>query len=353
MTDEIKKSKILMVDDDDTNLKLMGAIFKNYDYICETAGNGIEAIEKTKEFSPGLILLDIMMPEMDGYEACKRLKEDPKTQHIPVILITALADRNSRIKGLKAGANDFLTKPIDSTELIVRVQNLLKIKEFEDFLKQHNEFLDAEVEKKTALLRGSYIDTIHRLTRTAEYKDEGTAAHIKRAGYYTSLIAERLGWPKDKTETIFYAAPMHDIGKIGIPSEILLKPGKLNYEEFALMKTHTIIGERILNGSISGILQLAELIAISHHERWDGNGYPNGLKGEAIPIGGRIYNIADQYDALRSIRPYKPAFEHKKTVKIITEGDGRTMPEHFDPQVLDVFKQLEDEFNRIFETHQD
>lgn len=353
MTDEIKKYRILMVDDDEMNLKLMGAIFKNYDYICETAGNGIEAIEKTKEFSPSLILLDIMMPEMDGYEACKRLKEDPKTQHIPVILITALADRHSRIKGLKAGANDFLTKPIDSTELIVRAQNLLKIKEFEDFLKQHNEFLNAEVEKKTALLKGSYIDTIHRLTRTAEYKDEDTAAHIKRAGYYASLIAGRLGWSKDKIETIFYAAPMHDIGKIGIPSEVLLKPGKLNYEEFALMKTHTIIGERILNGSISGILQLAELIAISHHERWDGKGYPNGLKGEAIPVEGRIYNIVDQYDALRSTRPYKRAFEHKEAVKIITEGDGRTMPEHFDPQVLDVFKQLEDEFNEIFETHKD
>ncbi len=353
MTETNKQQKILIVDDDEMGLKLFAAVLENYDYIYETARNGIEALEKTKEMSPDLIFLDIMMPGMDGFEVCRRLKKDPETKHIPVIMVTSLADKDAKIKGLKSGVNDFLTKPIDSIELMVTAQNLLKIKEFEDFLKQHNEFLDAEVEKKTALLRGSYIEIIHRLTRTAEYKDEDTAAHIKRAGYYASLIARRLGWPKDKTDTIFYAAPMHDIGKIGIPSEILLKPGKLNYEEFALMKTHTIIGERILTGSISGILQLAELIAISHHERWDGNGYPNGLKGEAIPIGGRIYNIADQYDALRSTRPYKPAFEHKKTVKIITKGDGRTMPEHFDPQVLDAFKQLEDEFNEIFETHKD
>jgi len=270
--------KILIVDDEERNLKLMGAILKNYGYAFETAGNGIEALEKTKAFSPDLIFLDIMMPEMDGYEACRKLKEDSGTQHIPVVMVTALADREARIKGLEAGANDFLTKPIDSTELMVRAKNLLRVKEFEDFLSNHNRILSGQVLEKTKELRGAYIDTIHRLTIVAEYKDEDTASHIKRAGYYSSALARRLGWHEDKVEEILYAAPMHDIGKVGIPSEILLKPAKLNPEEFALMKTHTIIGARILHGSVSAILKMAEVIAISHPERWDGTGYPNGLK---------------------------------------------------------------------------
>jgi len=210
-----------------------------------------------------------MMPEMDGYEVCKKIREDQNTQHIPIVMVTALQDRESMIKGLDAGANDFLTKPVDSAELIIRAKNLLRVKEFEDFLKQHNELLDTEVKKRTSQLRlaleelsrsnknlkNSYIDTIHRLTIIAEFKDEETASHIRRAGYYSSVLARYLGWPDDTVERILYAAPMHDIGKVGIPSEILLKPGKLNSEEFALMKTHTIIGGKILQGSISDILK--------------------------------------------------------------------------------------------------
>jgi putative two-component system response regulator len=348
-----KKSKILIVDDDEKNLKLLGALLKNYGYNFETATNGVEAIEKTKKFFPDLIFLDIMMPEMDGYETCKRLKNDVETQHIPIVMVTALADRDSKIEGLKVGANDFISKPVDSTELMIRTRNLLRVKEFEDFLKQHNELLKAEVRKKTSELRESYIDTIHRLTTVAEYKDEDTAAHIKRAGYYSSILARHLGWGEEKVETIFYAAPMHDIGKVGIPSEILLKPGKLTPEEFSLMKTHTTIGGRILGNSVSDIIRMAEVIALSHHERWDGTGYPKGLKEEEIPIEGRVYNICDQYDALRSRRPYKLPFEHKKAVEIITRGDRRTMPRHFDPQVLEAFKEVANEFNEVFERYKD
>jgi len=347
--DSKEKAGVLIVDDEAHSRKLLAGLLEEEGCVTHTASSGGEALARVTEIRPDLILLDVMMPDMDGFEVTRRLKEKPETRNIPVILVTALEDRGSRIRGLEAGAEEYLTKPIDRTDLRIRVRNLLRLKEYSDFLRNHNQLLEETVQARTHALRDAFLEAIFTLMRAAEYRDDETGAHVKRISYYTRVLAEGLGMDKDFCNTIFYASPMHDIGKIGTPDRILLKPGGFTPEEWGIMKQHTVTGDRILAGTTSPYLKMGREIALGHHERWDGGGYPLGLKGEAIPLPARIMQIADVYDALRSRRPYKPPINHPRVMAIICEGDGRTAPTHFDPDILSAFKKQAGMLNDIFE----
>ena len=357
--------KILLVDDEETNLNLLRMLCVKMGYDCLTALNGRQAVELALSKNPDLIMMDVIMPEMDGFEATRKLKTDPMTAQIPIIMVTAASSREDKLKGIACGANDFITKPVDMQELSLRIKNNLNVKEYHDFLKNYSLTLEQQVKERTVKLedalrqrdqafdkiKDGYIDTIFRLTLAAEYKDGHTGNHIRRTSHYAQALAQELGLDKEFVDTMYYAMPMHDIGKVGIPDAILLKPGPLSLKEWAVMKEHTNIGSRILAGSHSEILALAQQIALTHHERWDGSGYPQKLSGERIPLAGRIASVVDQYDAIRSCRPYKPGMGHRQAIGILTEGDNRSHPMHFDPGIMEVFKKRHQAFEEIFKKH--
>ncbi len=361
MTDN--KPKILVVDDEERTRIALGDILLTQDYQILEASDGLEALEKIADEAPDVVLLDIRLPRLSGLEVTRKVKGDPSTRHIPLIIVTGLDEMELRIQALKLGADDFLIKPPHVAELTARVRSLVKVKAYHDHLLDYQKKLEEAVSTKTRLLREtleelarahqklkeSSLHTIYSLSRASEYRDENTAAHIRRMSQCAAAVARRIGLDDAAVETILYASPMHDIGKIGIPDRILLKPGKLTPEEWAVMKQHTLFGSQILSAGANGFLTVAQVIALAHHERWDGSGYPRGLKGTDIPLEGRIAAIADVFDALTSNRPYKKAFPIEEALQIVRESSGS----HFDPRIVEAFFEIQDEIFSIRERHPD
>jgi putative two-component system response regulator len=338
--------RILVVDDEEPNRDLLKQMIGVFGHEAELAKDGFEALAKL-HMNIDLVLLDVVMPGMEGFEVARRIRSTSQTRDIPIIMVTARSGKEDRLRAVEAGANDFIAKPFDMTELKVRTASLLKMKEHQDAIKRYQLELEDTVQRRTADLRRAleemsaaqkrtheaYLDTIYRLALVAEYKDQYTGCHIARMSHICAILAGGLKLPPAEVEIIRAASPMHDVGKIGIPDAILLKPGKLTPEEWEVMKQHASIGARILSGSNSEVLHAGEIIALSHHEKWDGSGYPHGWVGEEIPLWGRICAVADVYDAITSERPYKKALSHERALQIMVEERGR----HFDPKLLDLF----------------
>ncbi|WP_422909343.1 response regulator [Pseudomonas sp. MAC6] len=306
---------LLLVDDEATNLQVLRHILQD-DYRLLFAKDGAKALEMVERERPDLILLDVMMPGMTGYEVCQALKAQAHLQAVPVIFVTALADVEDEARGFAVGAVDYITKPVSPPIVRARVRTHLSLVRMDE-------------------LRQTRLQIVQRLGMAAEYKDNETGLHVIRMSHFSKVLALAAGFSEAAAEELLNAAPMHDIGKIGIPDAVLRKPGKLDEQEWAVMRQHVEIGARIIGEHASGLLRTAQRIALSHHEKWDGTGYPNGLSGEDIPLEGRIVAIADVFDALTSVRPYKAAWSVEDAVGLLREESGK----HFDPQLVELFIQ--------------
>lgn len=359
----VVKPTILVIDDTPANVHVAMELLHAEGFRVLVAEDGEEGLERARLGRPDLILLDVMMPGVDGFETCRRLKADDATRDIPVIFLTALAYTEQKLTGFAVGGADYVTKPIQQEELLARVRTQLENQTAKKILKEQNTLLEAEVARRTLEISLIQDVTIQCMASLAETRDNETGNHIRRTQYYVKSLALNLRHhPRfaavltdDAIEALYKSAPLHDIGKVGIPDAILLKPGRLTAEEFEIMKTHTTLGrdaimmaERLLDAPNS-FLRFAREIAHSHQEKWDGSGYPEGLAGEAIPLSGRLMAVADVYDALISKRVYKAAFTHEEAAAIICEGSGK----HFDPAIVEAFCAIEHEFIEIAERFKD
>ncbi len=355
------QTEILVVDDTLENIQVLSGMLKQKGYKVRPVTSGKMALQTARHSPPDLVLLDISMPEMDGYEVCTRMKADPGLKDIPILFISALSDTSDIVKAFTLGGEDYIAKPFKLEEVLKRVETHLQKRNQQLRLEEYNRHLEELVETKSRELTAVQMATIQTLAELVDYRDESTGQHVKRVQYFCKALALRLSTKPAYSalitlamiENIYHASALHDIGKIAVSDAILLKPGKLTPEEFEKIKLHTIKGAQFMEGlqrqyPQNEFVKLGIVIARSHHERWDGTGYPDGLKGEAIPLSARIMALADVYDALRSVRPYKAAFAHEESCQIILAGCGT----HFDPGMTETFIEIEAEFDQIRERFQ-
>jgi putative two-component system response regulator len=354
MTDT--KYRILVADDDEMVRALHSEFVRGFGYDVELAADGIEAIAKVS-LGVDLVLTDGHMPGMDGFDVARRIRQTKRSDELPIVMVTSLEARQDRLRAYEVGINDFINKPVDHTELKLRLKWLLELKAAQDQLRNHKRNLEDTVARRTADLRNAleevtraqrlvqegHLDTIRRLTIAAEYKDHDTAGHIERIGRYSEVLGHAMHLAPGTVDLLLHAAPMHDVGKIGIPDHILLKPGPFEGDERAIMNTHTTIGAQILAGSTSPVIQMGERVALAHHERWDGGGYPKGLSREEIPIEARVCAVVDFYDALTMDRPYRKAVPRDEVVRMILQAAGT----HFDPSVVEIFVDVRADIEEI------
>ncbi len=349
-------NRVMIVDDALETRQALSRVLLALGYEVETAEDGVEALAKLP-LDIDLVVLDANMPTMDGFVVAEQIRKNPQTFDLPIIMVTGLDSRTDRLRAIEVGINDLIVKPFDIEELRLRTHWLIRLKEARDALKRHQVELNETVARRTRSLRTAledlaeahrkthraHLDTIRRLVLAAEYKDRDTAAHIDRIGRYCEVLARGLQQPPSVAELIRHASPMHDVGKIGVPDAVLLKPGPLSEDEWSIMRQHPDIGARILADAHSEVLELGRTIALTHHERWDGSGYPLGLVGDAIPLEGRICAVADVFDALTSTRAYRQAISNEDAIETMIADSGK----HFDPRVLDVFVQKRSEIELI------
>lgn len=356
MADDVQGSSILVVDDAPQNLRLLATVLRRSGLVPRPVASGRLAIEAALADPPDLVLLDITMPEMSGFDVCRRFKQDERLRDIPVIFLSGLSGAADKVEALRVGGVDYVSKPFQEQEVLARIRTHLRLRRLQVELQSRNVRLEQRIAEQVKVLTASHVATIFALAKLAEIRDDDTGGHIERVQIFGRVLAERMREMRMHVaqlsgvfiDHLQQVAPLHDIGKVGTPDAILLKPGKLTADEFAEMKKHSVLGADTLAAVLkrypdNEFLRMGVEVARSHHERWDGGGYPDGLKGPAIPLAARIIALADFYDALTSKRCYRPAFSHEDTCRMIEQGDGS----HFDPDVVTAFKAVAGEFERI------